>query len=216
MDLCIDIETAAHPDAAQYLPPATPRKGTKDPDKQAAQIEEKEAALLAGAALDPDLCRIVCLGWDDGISGASLTCRDEGEERAALVSFWTIWTNRLEGIAPRIVGYNVKAFDIPILFRRSLALGVRPSLTTSATHRYRMDIVVDLLEVLSGGNPAHWRSLGFYLKRYGLAPEDPISGAQIPDLVEAGDWDAIRAHNAADLSATIALAKWAGEWRGAV
>jgi hypothetical protein len=203
-----DIETAQHPDAERMLPEFKHNAGTHDADKRAAQIAEKRAKALADAALDPDLCRIVAIGfWGDVDAAPHIElCKDEHEERSALDAFWRTFTQtRYEHPNTVIVGSNVLGFDLPVMVRRSLYLQVEvPSLDRG---KYRHRDVIDLKSLLCDDDRLAWRSLDYYCRRFALdVPHDAIDGAQIPALVAAGEWDAVREHLRCDLLKTRALA----------
>jgi hypothetical protein len=73
--------------------------------------------------------------------------------------------------------------------------------------KYRHRDVIDLKSLLCDDDRLAWRSLDYYVRRFKLdVPHDPIDGAQIPALVAAGDWDAVREHLRLDLIKTRALA----------
>ncbi len=54
------------------------------------------------------------------------------------------------------------------------------------------------------------RSLHAFCKRFGIPVTDTISGADIPALVAAGEWDQVKAHCISDVEATLALARRLG------
>ena len=203
--LCLDIETRALPDVEQYLPEAKPRKGTKDEAKIAAQIEAKLAALIAGAALDLDLCEIVAIGFTTDRMGSESDVHTRGwsSEAGMIVRFWQFVrvTQEAGGV---LVGYNVLSFDLPALLRRSLYLGIPTP--TLALDKYRHDGIIDLLAVLSHNGQQPMRSLNFYAKRFRILHDDSVSGAEIPALAAAGEWDQIAGHCRADVQTTAALA----------
>src|SRR5574338_1442498 len=100
-----DLETFPIADAESYVEPISTEPvnapaNYKDPEKIAAYVakatveaEEKrikqQAERIAKCALDPDLCRIVALGWieSDGNEGL-YHCSDEHAEATALMLFW--------------------------------------------------------------------------------------------------------------------------------
>ena len=203
--LVFDIETAPMPDVEQYLPDAKPRKGTKDEAKIAAQIAEKRAALLAGAALDLDLCEIVAVAWKAGNpEHDGCWTRADADE----VTIVDRMCDLFEEQRGAIVGFNVLAFDLPVFLRRCLYLNLIPP--PIQVDKYRHDGVIDLADVLTYGGRMPWRSLGFYAKRFGIPHDDSIDGAQIPALAAAGEWDQIAAHVLADVQTTAALARRMG------
>lgn len=207
--LITDIETAPLPDAEAMLPEFRANANTKDADKQAAQIAEKRAKALADAALDPDLCRIVAIGawWDGEDEPGLILCKDEQEEYHALADFWRTYAQR-RWHHPHtvIVGSNLLGFDLPVMVRRSLYLRIDvPQLERG---KYRHRDVIDLKSLLCDDDWLAWRSLDYYVRRFGLdVPHDPIDGSQIPALVVAGEWGAVRNHLHCDLLKVRALAR---------
>ncbi len=136
-----DIETAPLADAEAYLPTPTPRANLRDPAKIEADLADKAAAALDKAALDPDLCRIVAAGWECDGMVESAVCREPGEERRLLERFWRV----SRGMT--LVGFNCLSFDLPVLLRRSLYLGVHAPHVP--LNKYRPGRVVDLMQLLA-------------------------------------------------------------------
>jgi DNA polymerase elongation subunit (family B) len=202
-----DIETAPISDAATYLERATAPSNYKDEAKIAAYIEDATKQAVAKAALDVDLCRVVALGtWFQGIPDSPLpnvvTCANEDEERFVLDWFW----RSHQGHA--FCGYNILDFDLPVLLRRSLYLGVDvPRLELG---RYKHPRVMDLMQILSYDGKLKFRSLSFYCKRFGIPDTDTMCGADIGAAIERGDWDAVRSHCESDVAKTVALAQRLG------
>ena len=200
--LIFDLETVADASVVALLPPCEPAGNLKDPEKIAASIAERTAKRLAGLALDPDCCRIVALGYatpQDGV--IVLTCPSEETERAALETFWTLWA--APGSQP--VGYNCVGFDLPVLIQRSRILNVvTPRISLK---KYGSPDCLDLMLELSFGGLTEYKSLTFWCQRFGLAvPEDTTKGSDIGFLAAQGDWPAVLAHCAADVTKTQALA----------
>ena len=150
-----DIETAPLADAAVYLPAPKARANLKDPAKIEADLAEKTAALLEKAALDPDLCRIVAAGWDCDGQAESAVCEDAAHERDLLDRFWK------QSVGATLVGFNCLSFDLPVLLRRSLYLGVRAPLFS--LDKYRPGSIVDLMQRLAYQGTLTYRSLDFYI-----------------------------------------------------
>jgi hypothetical protein len=159
------------------------------------------------AALDMDLCRIAYLGvwWPQFDHPMLVPCPTESDERAALEEWWDGY-----GEGETVCGFNVRPFDLPIIYRRSLYLGVRTKHIDR--DRYRATCVLDLFELLNEGRKDRMRSLAWYLKRFGLDTglHDDIDGAQVPALVAQNTleaWDKVRRHLLNDLVGTRLLAR---------
>ena len=207
--IVFDLETAPIADAADYLEPVAAPANYKDPEKIAAYIAEAQQKALDKAALDLDLCRIVAIGFDDSTATSRLdptvytAALGEPEERAMLRQFWQVVGDR------PLLGFNCLAFDLPVLLRRSLYLGVetRPFVMS----KYKHPGIIDLMQHLSFDGLLPYRSLSFYVKRFGLdVPADDTTGADIGALVAAGDWDAVAHHCRIDVLKTRVLAARVG------
>ena len=204
--LVFDIETAPLSDVAEYLTePIEAPANYKDPAKIAAFVAEKRQAQIDRAALDLDLCEIVAIGIGLPMAAYAQT-RGTTPETDMLRGFWRFVANTQQngGI---LVGFNCLSFDLPILLRRSLYLGIEtPQIPVD---KYRHDGVVDVLDVLTFSGKVTMRSQVFYCKRFGI-PYDTIDGSLVPALVQAGQWPIIDAHVRADVAATTALAARVG------
>ena len=197
-----DIETVALDDAETYLEPPKPRANLKDPAKIAADVAEKTTALLDRAALDPDLCRIAAVGWEcDGVA-ESAVAQDTAQESCLLERFWRV------SRGATLVGFNCLGFDLPVLLRRSLYLGVPAP--WFALNKYRPGAIVDLMQRLAYQGTLTYRSLGFYCTRFGIEVPDPVTGADVGRLVAAGEWRQVHDHVRADVAKTVALARRVG------
>lgn len=158
----LDIETGplAETELAALLPafdPAEVKVGNlKDPAKIAEKIAEAEATqrreFFENAALDPLTGRVLAIGMLDAESREGLILGDnsvappgtDGMETEMLFQFW----DRLRGEMCRlhaVVGFNIFAFDLPFLIRRSWKLGV-PVPYGVRRGRYWCDHFVDLRE----------------------------------------------------------------------
>lgn len=196
----LDLETVAAPSCADWLDPVKAPSNYKDPLKIAAYCEEKRTEIIGKAALEPDLCEIVALGIHDGGNLGAWT-RDDASERDLIMLAWDAIQTR------RIVGFNVLAFDLPVLIRRSQLLGILTH--TLNLDRYRTPHC-DLLERLSFNGRITMRSLAFYCRRFGIPVDDTIQGSDIAQLVADSDWSAVKAHVLSDVEKTAALARKLG------
>lgn len=208
--IVVDVETHAIDTAGDFVESASAPGNYKDPEKIAAYIAEANAKAVLNAGLDPDLARIVCIGWqtDDNPHVASVCCRTEEAEANALAYFWG------ETRGANLITFNGLKFDLPFLLRRSLYLGVKaPALNLD---RYRSPHV-DLMQVLSFNGTITAHSLKFYAKRLGLEHDD-TSGKDIAALVNAAQkatdpatvnacWHAIEMHCTGDVRLTYQIAQ---------
>lgn len=154
--------------------------------------------------MDFDLARIVCLAWTfDGAKLDGGIAQDETEEAALLARFFSAIRDAT------LVGYNILDFDVPLMLRRALYLNVPAPMLS--VNRYRHDHIVDLMQVLSYDGKATYRSLDFYVRRFGLeVPHDPATGSDVQTLLSLGDWSAIKRHCAADVIKEWRLAERLG------
>lgn len=207
----IDLETVAIPDAADYLEPVSAPSNWKDEAKIAAYVKEAQAEVLGKAALDIDLARIVALGISQpGHDTRVLTTQHETEV-SILTWLWDQW-GRVPYGERQMVTFNGLSYDVNLLLRRSMYLGVKaPHIQTD---RFKHPEVIDLFAILSrDGQQKPWHGLQFYLSRLGYPKAGPdITGAEIAARYAAGDWAAIEQHCRMDVEAT----KWLAERIGAI
>ncbi len=205
--LCFDLETVPMPGCEAFIDMdgISAPANYKDEAKIAAYIESAKRKEIDRAGLDLDLCEIVAIGWHrtDNDTGRAWT-RQHGSEVEMLTAFWLA----AETSGLPLLGFNVLHFDLPVLLRRSLYLGV--SAPVISIDRYRHDRVIDLAEVLSYGRKELLRSLSFYAKRFGIEHDDSVSGADIAGLVAKGDWTKVEHHCWDDVQTTVALARRVG------
>jgi hypothetical protein len=200
--LVIDTETTAIQEIDQYADDLRIDSRLKDP----AKIAEARQAALEKVAVDIDLARIVCMGlWaSDDDAPVIWTGDTEAQERDMLEAFWRAYRDVIVDRGGALVCYNGLSFDLPLVTRRSQLLCVQTEPIN--LYKYRSAPVIDLQNELSFQGAKPFRSLGFYCRRFGIDIPDETSGADMPGLIAAGDWDGVRAHNLADLQRTQALA----------
>lgn len=206
--IVVDLETAGLPNAADFLEPVQPAKNLVDPVKIAADIEKRTAERDEKLALDWNVGRNVALGfWTEQAGTMVRCCPDEFYEAQAIIEFWETARFRT------IVGFAIKQFDLRFLVQRSRYLGLSyPQLDFS---KYSRKGIEDLYLLLTFGDGTYdqgamRRTLKAFCKRFGIPVTDDVNGADIPALVEAGDWDAVAAHCRADVELTVELARRLG------
>ncbi len=210
----VDIETYGLPEAVALLPEPGAPENYKDPVKIAAYIEDAKRKRLEKAALDPDCCRIVVLGWQQDGTITTLQARDEAAEKAALERFWR------EAWDATLIGFAIFHFDLRVLIRRSQYLGV--AVPYINLDKYRTPYV-DLQQLLLFNGPnIEGHTLDFYCQRFSIDVEDIANGAEIAGLVTAASlpgaspagvdalWRVIEDHCRADLTRAARLAQRLG------
>lgn len=211
--IVLDLESHAIPDAATYLtePVDAPSNYTK-PEAIAAYVAKAKQAQLDKAALDIDLARIVCFGTIDSTLNPvpeTHVLKDQTQEMTLLGAFFDDeFSSRNTADWPILVTFNGLGFDLPLLLRRALYLGVKaPNIQID---RFKHPHVIDLMDLLSYSGKMKPHSLSFYCQRFGIPLNDENSGKDIAALIAADNWAAVEAHCASDVQATYALAKRMG------
>lgn len=207
--LVFDCEAVAIDGAGTYLEPASAPSNYKDEAKIAAFIEQANREALNKAGLDIDLARIVALGFmgGSGIEPIVNLSRDEQDERDILTEFWSLVAPKAAP-RPTLIGFNCIGYDLPLLLRRSLYLGVTaPRLQMG---KYRHDGIEDVMLSLSFDGAMKYRGLAFFCKRFGIDVPDETTGKDIAALVAAADWQGVTGHCRADVLRTALLARRVG------
>jgi len=159
MIFALDIETIGNPDAVALLPEPKAHGRLKDPAKIAADIAEKKAALLADAALNALTARIVCFAAV-GADGETVHCAQAATDEAERETVQRIM-EFLGADDARIVTWNGTGFDLPMIYKRAMLLGVDPGHfgappLSAWTKRYSTDRHYDLMQIWGG-----WSAQGF-------------------------------------------------------
>jgi hypothetical protein len=205
--LYLDIETTSIDHAAAFVETPTAPANYKDAAKIDAYVIEAKARAIERCALDFGLLRIGAIGlgaWTAGgeVETHTTCCATEAEEAAALRHLWTrIEATFLSGGV--VVGYNLAEFDMPAIITRSWLLGVSPGFAT--VRKYDDPHVLDLMQITSFGRIERAKKLSWWATRLGWAHDDTLTGAQMPALIQAGEWDAVRRHVEADVALTMHL-----------
>jgi hypothetical protein len=200
----IDIETAPLVDVDDYLETVNPPANYKDQAKIDAYCQEARHKQVETAALDPDLCRLVAFAYEVPGENRCHSClmTNNAQEVVALDAFWASFPAQV------FVGFGILDFDLPVLLRRSLYLGINaPKLELG---KYRHPRVIDIKSVLSHDGLLKWRSKDFYCKRFGINVDDPMTGADVGAAIERGDYEAVRQHCVADVKKELLLARRIG------
>jgi hypothetical protein len=184
---------------------------------QRARSEEERASAPERTALFPGLGKVIAIGmWnlekDRGLcllEGKPAEAQEwnrvahadvfRGSERDLLGRFWEI----VERKRPRLISFNGRAYDGPILMIRSAQLGLKTSANLCG-NRYNLNTHVDLDEVLRFHGA--WREqykLDYWCRRFDVeSPKGSIDGSQIARAYREGRIEEIGEYCLRDARAT--------------
>jgi hypothetical protein len=135
-------------------------------DKAVADYEEKlangEPAYWAAIERDAALCAItgqVCAIGYQGIQQKLHLAVGNVTEKQLLIQFWKIYQEKRKE-RRSMVGFNIKAFDVPFICQRSWILGVDVPSTITTPTGYLDSTFVDLAEIWKAGNRGAWGKPG--------------------------------------------------------
>lgn len=121
--------------------------------------------------------------------------REDASERDLLMGFF----QHLERIKPRLVTFNGRGFDLPVLKYRAMKHGITASWLHQAGdkwnhygHRYSTDWHCDLVEVLSDHGASARVKLNEVCSVFGIPGKMETEGADVATLYDAGGLSAIR------------------------
>ena len=124
-----------------------------------------------------------------------------GTEKEILEMFWEVMKK-----ADRVVTFNGRGFDCPVLMLRSAMLNVHPS-KNLMSYRYSTDFHIDLLDQLTFYSAYRKFNLDMYCKAFGIdSPKSHgVDGHDVKPMFEAGKFTEIAEYCAGDLWATREL-----------
>lgn len=140
--------------------------------------------------------------------GGAVEFAPQVDETELLTAFWDI-ARRYESI----VTFNGRGFDVPYLYLRSALLNVPITRKDWLGYRFQNEPHCDLAEQFSFYNvsgregAARRFNLDFYCKAFGVASPkaDGVTGADINDLLAAGEYRRIAEYCLRDVVATVEL-----------
>lgn len=165
MNIIIDIETGISKDAELFMPTFEANKTLKDKEKIADDLTKKMIEWESKCALSPLTGEVLAVGQYKTFSIIDSQKEDISEEDL-LNLFWNDYGKYLK-LGHTLIGHNLKGFDLPFLYRRSLKYGIKP-LWNPQTDRYNKQIV-DTMELWSCGlYPKEYISLDNLAKFLGV------------------------------------------------
>ncbi len=105
-----------------------PRKGVFDAIAKVRGLDDARLAAIEAQrkqmATSPEMCQIVAMGWAVGDQEpvSMITGEDGVTEKMILERFWVLAKS-----VTRVIGFNILGYDLPVIFVRSMLLGVEPS-----------------------------------------------------------------------------------------
>ena len=185
---------------------------------------EKLEAIPERTGLYPGLGKIIAIGmWlvaeDRGLillEGKSEDTRDwskvpnakifRGDERQVLEEFWRLVARAPKTGMPRLVSFNGRGYEAPMLSIRSAQLGVKPSRNLLG-NRFSIAEHCDLMEVFSFMGATRERfSLEYWCRRFDVeSPKGSIDGSQVSRVYRSGRIDDIGEYCLRDVRATAQL-----------
>ncbi len=125
-----------------------------------------------------------------------------GTEKEILAKFWELAANR----SSRLVSYNGRGYDGPMLSIRSAQLGIAPS-RQLVGYRYDLTGHCDLMEIFSFQGAVRGRfSLDYWCRRFDVeSPKGGIDGSQVGRAYRDGRIDDIGEYCLRDVRATAEL-----------
>ena len=119
--LVMDIETRPLPleylESNGLLPEITAPGNYKDPDKIAAYIAEKKQEALKDCALSALTGEVCAIAYSRNDADTVIMATGGVTEAQLLEAFWRNATAAIR--SGKLVGFNIKPFDLPFLLRRS-------------------------------------------------------------------------------------------------
>lgn len=183
---------------------------------------ETEAAWLK-TSFDGGLGQIVCIGWawdDEPAQSIQVDDLSTGAEAMMLEQVFAAWFLHTSGThhqRPVIVGHNHLAFDLPMIWQRSIVHNVRPPLWFPRDPKPWGESTFDTMTAWAGAKGRI--SMDRLCKVLGIPGKGDISGADVWPMVQAGRLDEVVTYCRADVERTRQIhrrltfaptAKWGG------
>lgn len=182
--LFFDIETRPLPldQIIDRLPSFEPPANIKDPEKIEARRKDHEAKCISEAALDPMLAEICGVGWAFRKGTVEVAVLEEHTQERSLIEVLIRQIRNMVNNRGKIVGFNIKPFDLPFLFKRCFAHNIRP--VTIFNGRFWNDsCIVDLRDYWTFGDRYAKGSLDV-VSRFILGKGKDGDGSQFAELLK--------------------------------
>lgn len=169
------------------------------------QIDEAAALRCKMMSTCPEMCRIVSAAW--AVGDGDVTCLNVGPqpnggdmpERVLVEHLWQLMKS-----AGKLVGFGCAGFDLPVIYMRSVVLGVESQ--RAIDRKPWGPDVEDLMLARYGSIAPKDRGLKFIAKALGIeVPGGDDDGGKVYEMVQAGEWERLRTYNASDVEITREL-----------
>lgn len=210
--LYLDIETLPTNDAnimAEIAASVTPPGSYKKPETIAEWERETKPALVKEAIAKTSFSgaagSVCCIGWAwNDAEPRSLQVEDDMNERDVLGSLSNVLTDtRPSGFdRPVIVGHYVAGFDIRFLWQRAFVLGVQMPAWFPRDPKPWADGIHDTMAMWGGKESI---SLDDLCRALGLPGKGNITGADVADLWQRGEREAVAAYCRGDVERVRAV-----------
>jgi predicted PolB exonuclease-like 3'-5' exonuclease len=184
------------------------------------KIPFNRVVLIGAARLSVQASSLATSGAASGVSAGPPTGSEEyrlegleilsGSESDVLRRFWEL----ARGM--RLVSFNGRYFDLPVLESRSLRHGLAlPWYFADGSVRSDSSLHLDLLQFLSNGEPRNRARLHDYCKLVGLPGKMGMDGSRVSELVREHRTAELAAYCATDVLQTLGLFLGVQHLRGA-
>lgn len=137
------------------------------------QYEADITKYLKKLSTTPELCKVAALGFaiDRGVIHTGVAGVDDDTEESLLLQFWEMAAN----FEP-IVGFNICAFDLPVIIARSVMLGIagRKYLDLRPWSQNCLDLMLKRF-----GGPARAIDLKTWAMLHGIVPQSDLDGSRV-------------------------------------
>lgn len=198
--IIFDIETIPDQNLPENLKPEFDKGRLVDPEKIAKAKTEFDDGLIKKLSVNPMTCQVVSLQIKQPSENAFDTdthfLETLNDESAMLKQFWYAVMQ-----AEQIIGHNIIGFDLPVIFMRSMVLGIMPTRKLKL-QKYRSSPIFDTMLLL--GNWSQFISMDDALTRFGLEGKSG-HGSQVFQMWLDGQHESIHNYCRDDVNATERL-----------
>jgi predicted PolB exonuclease-like 3'-5' exonuclease len=152
-------------------------------------------------------CQIVCIGrlWLDEqmMPVPKGLVAESGDEKTLIQQF----TAGVVARQPRLISWNGRGFDVPVLSTRAFMLGVALPWWSNCSYRYKDTEHADIMDLLTGFGAARGGiPLDAIARGCGLPGKQGVTGGDVAGLIAAGERRKVEVYCEGDVVQTAFLA----------